>query len=246
MHEAGRRPDGKRPFLWSARGLPPLPVSENTSHPNKSSRPVKREQAPRTPERGCGPSCIRAAPRRAFRISAFLFLIFNLLFLTPFLYHYWREHRYDKVILAAARRYQVDPGLVKAIVWRESNFDSRAQGRAGELGLMQIRAPAAQEWAKSEHLATFRHTDCLDPATNTLAGTWYLKKLLKRYPQTDDPIPYALADYNAGRGNLLKWDHGAAQTNSAAFLDQIEFPTTRAYIQAITKRAPAYRRAMDN
>ncbi len=158
---------------------------------------------------------------------------------------YWREHRYDKEILAAAQRYQLDPGLVKAVVWRESHFNSDARGRAGELGLMQIRATAAQEWAKSEHLAAFEHQSCLDPATNTLAGAWYLKKVLRRYDQTDDPIPYALADYNAGRSNLLRWKHGLAETNSAAFVAQIEFPSTKSYVQAIMARSEHYRGTLD-
>lgn len=155
-------------------------------------------------------------------------------------WHYWREHRYDKLIVAAARRYQVDPRLVKAVVWRESYFNAHAHGRAGELGLMQVRNLAAQEWAQAEHLTNFQHSACLDPATNTLAGTWYLKKLSKRYTQTDNPIPYTLADYNAGRGNILKWKHGAGETNSAAFISQIEFPTTREYVLAITAQSKNY------
>ena len=57
---------------------------------------------------------------------------------------------------------------------------------------------------------TFAHEHCFDPGTNTLAGTWYLRKLMRRYAQTDNPLPYALADYNAGRGNVLKWNQGAA------------------------------------
>ncbi len=154
---------------------------------------------------------------------------------------YWREHRFDAVIAAAAQRYQLDPALVKAVVWRESRFDAGARGRAGELGLMQVRAAAAQEWAEAEHLASFAHEACLDPATNTLAGAWYLKKTLRRYSQTDDPVPYALAEYNAGRGNVLKWLDGPAATNSAAFVRQIGFPSTRAYVRAVIGRREDYR-----
>ena len=153
---------------------------------------------------------------------------------------YWRERRFDSLILAAARRYQIDPALVKAVVWRESRFDPDARGRAGELGLMQIRADAASEWAAAEHIPSFEHRACLDPATNTLAGAWYLKKLLLRYQQTDHPAAYALADYNAGRGNVLKWLSGGAATNSAAFMEQIGFPGTKAYVRGILARRDYY------
>ena len=154
---------------------------------------------------------------------------------------YWREHRFDAEIAAAARRYQMEPALVKAVIWRESWFNPNDRGRAGELGLMQVREAAALEWASAEHIAAFEHAACLNPATNTLAGTWYLKKTMLRYKEADNPLPYALADYNAGRGNVLKWRAGSAMTNSAAFMDQIGFPATKAYVQSVLKRYEHYR-----
>jgi len=159
-------------------------------------------------------------------------------------YLFWQgnlEHSQDGPIAAAARRYSVEPALIKAVVWRESRFNPRAQGRAEEIGLMQIREDAAREWADAERVAGFEHVHCFDPGTNTLAGTWYLKKLMRRYLQTDNPAIYALADYNAGRGNVLKWSGGAAATNSAVFLDQIGFPGTREYVRSVLERYAHYR-----
>jgi len=46
----------------------------------------------------------------------------------------YHENSQDKHILAAARQYGVDPALVKAVVWRESSFDPRVRGDAGEIG----------------------------------------------------------------------------------------------------------------
>jgi soluble lytic murein transglycosylase len=158
------------------------------------------------------------------------------------LYYRWqREHSQDTVIRAAAARYGVDGALVKAVVWRESWFDPAARGKAGEIGLMQIREPAAREWAETERIAGFQHEHILDPGSNTLAGAWYLAKLLRRYPHTDDPVPYALADYNAGRGHVLRWNQGAAATNSQQFLAQMTFPGTRRYIQTVVEHRERYR-----
>lgn len=160
------------------------------------------------------------------------------------LYLWWndrREHSQDGPIRAAAQRYGVEPALVKALVWRESRFDPTVRGRAKEIGLMQLQEAAAQEWADAEHINSFAHEHCFDPRTNTLAGTWYLKKLLKRYTQTDNPVPYALADYNAGRGNVLKWNKGSAATNSADFCAQIGFPGTKEYVKSVIKRCDKYR-----
>ena len=171
-----------------------------------------------------------------------LLLLLGLLFgLAVFWWHGQLEHSQDKPIRAAAARYQVEPALVKAVVWRESRFHPDVLGRAKEIGLMQIQEDAAREWADAEHIPGFEHEHCFDPKTNTLAGTWYLKKLLARYSRTDDPLPYALADYNAGRGNVLKWNHGEAATNSAVFIQQIGFPGTREYVKAVMERYAIYR-----
>jgi len=156
-------------------------------------------------------------------------------------YRQWRDHRFDVVILAAAQQYGVEPALVKAVVWRESGFDAQARGKAGEIGLMQIRDAAAQEWAMAEKIKAFSPEQLRDAATNTLAGAWYLGKLLRRYFPADNPLPYALADYNAGRSRVLQWNKGAAATNSAAFVDRIDFPATRRYIRAVLRRYEHYR-----
>jgi soluble lytic murein transglycosylase len=156
-------------------------------------------------------------------------------------YCQWRDHRFDEVILAAARRYDVEPALVKAVVWRESWFNPAARGSKQEFGLMQIRAVAAQEWARAEKLKSFASEQLLDPGTNTLAGAWYLSRLLRRYQKTDRPITYTLADYNAGRARVLQWAKAAGVTNSAVFMERMDFPATKKYVEAVVKRCARYR-----
>lgn len=168
-----------------------------------------------------------------------------LLGMVVWAYQRWRDYqesRQDKVILAAAAHFGVPPALVKAVVWQESRFDPRAHGQKGEIGLMQIGPLAAQEWAENEKVAFFRLGQLYDPEKNTLAGTWYLRKLLKRYGQVDDPMPYALADYNAGRSHVLRWKKGDAETHSQAFIEQIDFPSTKKYVQSVMKRYRYYER----
>ncbi len=159
-------------------------------------------------------------------------------------YQWWcdrRERSQDGPIKAAARRYGVEPALIKAVVWRESRFDPRAVGSAKEIGLMQIRLPTAQEWAAAERVPQFDPVNLFDPRTNTLVGAWYLRKLLARYGQTDNAAVYALADYNAGRKNVLRWNRGSAATSSRAFLKAMDFPGTRQYITAVLGRRQRYR-----
>lgn len=152
------------------------------------------------------------------------------------------EHSQDALIQTAAERYGVDAALVKAIVWRESGFNPNARGRAGEIGLMQITDAAAQEWAESAGVYPLPESHLFDPRTNLLAGTWYLGKLLRRYAATDDARPFALADYNAGRANVLKWTQGDARSRAEAFRAAIGFESTRRYVDAVLARRSRYAR----
>lgn len=151
-----------------------------------------------------------------------------------------RERRYDALIRSAAGQHGLPPSLVKAVVWRESRFDPEARGSHGEFGLMQVTENAAQEWADWRRDRGFRHEHTLNPATNLHAGCFYLARLARRYQGTDRPYAFALADYNAGRGNVLRWAKGTAATNAAAFLGAMTFPRTREYVEAILDRQPHY------
>jgi soluble lytic murein transglycosylase len=153
----------------------------------------------------------------------------------------WRARQFIPQINSASRQAGVDPLLVRAVVWRESRFHPEARGSHGEIGLMQIQEIAAQQWADARHNSDFQHEHCLDPSTNTLAGAYYLGRLIKRYAAGDNPVPYALADYNAGRGNVLKWKTGEASTNSLAFIDHIGFRSTQSYVKSVMRRHALYR-----
>jgi soluble lytic murein transglycosylase len=152
----------------------------------------------------------------------------------------WREDSQDDVIRLAAAQYGVEAALIKAVVWRESRFDPGARGSKGELGLMQIMESTAKDWASADHRLLVFHSEMLDRRKNTQCGAWYLRRLLGRYNQTDNRMAYALADYNAGRGNVLKWMQGPAATNSAVFLETMPFPGTREYVRAILERRERY------
>lgn len=154
-------------------------------------------------------------------------------------WRYHRFHRYDALIRDAGARHGVEEALVRAVVWRESRFDAGCIGRAGEIGLMQVTEGAGSEWARSARVPEFARTDLLDPRTNLLAGTWYLARALRRWGDRDDPVPYALAEYNAGPSNARRWAGADASGTAEGFRKAVTYPTTRAYIRDILRR---YRR----
>jgi soluble lytic murein transglycosylase len=153
-----------------------------------------------------------------------------------------RFQQYDQLIRAAAAANQLDPMLVKAVVWRESRFDPKKLGAARERGLMQVSEIAAQEWAKESQRENFQVEELFDPATNLKAGAWYLHRAFSHWQQMRDPIPFALAEYNAGASRAQRWagGEGAAPISGSAFQRNIDFPGTRKYVQSILERYHFY------
>jgi soluble lytic murein transglycosylase len=159
-----------------------------------------------------------------------------------------RFSAYDEIIEEVGHKQGVDPLLIKALVWRESGFHPDKVGTAGERGLMQVTEAAAQEWAKAEKIETFVPTDLFDPKTNLEAGTWYLAKSLDRWKEKDNPVPFALAEYNAGRSRVNQWvaaTNMGDKANADDLLGAIDFPLTRKYITDITERLRFYRESSD-
>jgi len=161
-------------------------------------------------------------------------------------YIYWlghmpQESAYDPLIVSVSRASGVDPFLVRALIWRESKFNPLTHGNADEHGLMQVTPEVGEMWAKANKIDGFNPDDLYDPETNIRVGTWYLDRALKRWSQADDPVPFALAEYNAGRSNALKWVDPLAPQNHTAFLDRITFPSTRLYVEKIMAKRDEYR-----
>jgi soluble lytic murein transglycosylase len=151
-----------------------------------------------------------------------------------------KETLFDPLIFSITSKYNVDPFLVRAVIWRESRFNPNATGEAGERGLMQVMGIAASDWVIAEKIKQFQETDLFDPKTNIQAGTWYLARGLRRWKETDNPIPFALAEYNAGRGNVYRWIDPAQPLSSAAFIARIDYPGTKKYIEVISRKHIEY------
>jgi soluble lytic murein transglycosylase len=161
--------------------------------------------------------------------------------------HEWlafgRYHRFDAAITEAGKKYNIDPMLLKAVIWRESAFQHYKVGRDGERGLMQVMEGAAKDWSSSQKVGTLQPDDLFDPKTNIEVGAWYLNQSLKRYSGKDDPIPFALAEYNAGRQRMNRWigENNLKEATANEFQGNISFPGTKSYVQEILARYNYYK-----
>lgn len=154
-----------------------------------------------------------------------------------------RFSKYDALVAQAADRHGVSPSLVKAVVWRESRFQPSKSGAHGERGLMQVTEPAATDWVRAENIQVFVPADLFDPKTNIDVGTWYLARALRHWSGKDDPVPFALAEYNAGRTRVKRWERDssdAGEPTAEGLRAAMDFPATRQYISSILERYRAY------
>jgi soluble lytic murein transglycosylase-like protein len=103
------------------------------------------------------------------------------------------RYAYDDIVEEAARTYDLDPRMIKAVMQTESAFDATAVSPVGALGLMQLMPAVATELGVA---------DPLDPRQNIMAGAKYLRRLLDSH---NGNVSLALASYNAGPGNVAKY-----------------------------------------
>lgn len=117
---------------------------------------------------------------------------------------YDRALGYGKAILTASRRFGIDSSLLVSIAHQESGFrENLKEGRAGELGICQIR----KMWVKNEkfqnEFGMVREKELLVPAKSFLYAAWILKDL--KDSREDGAIPY-WSYYNAVKfHNRLKY-----------------------------------------
>ncbi len=94
---------------------------------------------------------------------------------------------YVDTIHKIARKYQISPELVKAIIKVESNYNRRAVSPKGAKGLMQLMPGTAKR---------FGVTDAFDPEENITGGIKYLCYLFDEFGEHN--LDLVLAGYNAG------------------------------------------------
>ncbi|HUJ10790.1 MAG TPA: lytic transglycosylase domain-containing protein [Verrucomicrobiae bacterium] len=160
---------------------------------------------------------------------------------------YWRwqyrEQRFNQLIEEIATQNGVDKFLVKAVIRRESKFDPYAYGSHGEIGLMQVTERAGWDWARAVGRRNFGRDALWDPQINIEAGSWYLARALSRWPdkEPEERLAFALAEYNSGMGNVLRWLPNGRQTTTAEFIDAISNPAVRQYVSEVLENYKVYK-----
>jgi len=101
-------------------------------------------------------------------------------------YPRYSKEEIRRAIAWYAKKYRLDPALLRAVIKTESDFRQHAVSRKGAIGLMQLMPATA---------TTLRVSDAYDSIQNIRGGAKQLRHLLNLY---QDDLPLSLAAYNAG------------------------------------------------
>jgi soluble lytic murein transglycosylase-like protein len=96
--------------------------------------------------------------------------------------------RFEEEVLAASRKYGVDPALIYAVIYQESRGNPNAVSGAGAIGLMQIMPQTASS------VCLIPSSYLLSPSYNIDCGAKYLSYLLNKYRD----VRRAVAKYYGG------------------------------------------------
>ncbi|HEY0158144.1 MAG TPA: lytic transglycosylase domain-containing protein [Thermoanaerobaculia bacterium] len=133
-----------------------------------------------------------------------------------------KEVPFGALIYNEAKKNNVRPELVAAVVEAESRFKPTARSGAGAVGLMQL-VPRTGRWMGAR--------DLTNPAQNIAAGTKYLKYLHERFDGNETKM---IAAYNAGEGNVKR------------FGGVPPFKETRKYVVKVRNYEQEYKNRVEN
>ena len=110
-----------------------------------------------------------------------------------------KHSKYDHIINKYSNENDVDPLLIKSIIYKESKFNTNALSWAGAGGLMQLTPITIKE---IERISNIKVKDVYNPEQNIMWGVKYISQLIKQFSWN---ISIALAAYNAGPWNVRKY-----------------------------------------
>ena len=150
---------------------------------------------------------------------------------------------YNDLVTQYAQEFNVDPLLVFSVIRQESLFESFAESSAAAQGLMQVIPTTGAEIARELGWPpNYSERDLTRPYVSVRFGAYYLSKQ-KRIFEGD--VYAALAAYNGGAGNALRWQERSG-ADPDVFFSVISFDETKLYVRNIATNYALYRRIYAN
>ncbi|HVK61519.1 MAG TPA: lytic transglycosylase domain-containing protein [Bdellovibrionales bacterium] len=118
---------------------------------------------------------------------------------------------FTQTLITESKAYHFDPVFILAIMQTESQFNTRAVGTSGEIGLMQI-LPRTAEWIAKKYGIEWAGDDSLfDPVVNMRIGIRYFAHLRSEF---DRSAHHYVPAYNMGPTNVRRLERNIASTGA--------------------------------
>lgn len=144
---------------------------------------------------------------------------------------------YDDLLSAAAQEYRLDPLLLAALVRQESLFEKGAESYAGARGLGQVMPATGEGIARSLGMDDFVLDDLYRPSVSIEFGAFYVSVQMRRF---DRQLLVALAAYNGGPGNTLRWLEMTGDGDLDLFVEVITANQSRVYLRSVYEQYLIY------
>ena len=135
--------------------------------------------------------------------------------------------------------WSIDRALLLAITKQESGFKASAKSGAGANGLMQIMPSTAKRVARRNKVK-MDDIDMSKPEHNMFLGQQYIVDLLA-HPYVQNNIIKMLVAYNAGMGNLVKFEKTFGTNDPLLYIEIFPAYETRSYIKRVMSNLWLYR-----
>ena len=135
--------------------------------------------------------------------------------------------------------WSIDRALLLAITKQESGFKVSAKSGAGANGLMQIMPSTAKRVARRNNVK-MNDIDMSKPEHNMFLGQQYIVDLLA-HPNIQNNIIKMLVAYNAGMGNLIKFQKTFTTSDPLLYIESFPAYETRSYIKRVMSNLWLYR-----
>lgn len=171
--------------------------------------------------------------RHSGKTGALVFTLLLALFCALFLFMTSAKfllrpsERVAHTIQQCAQEQQISASLLEAVILTESKFNEKAISHVGAVGMMQLM-PETADWISE--MSGLPSDNLESPEQNIPLGAWYLNYLLKKYKNNE---VFALAAYNAGRGNVDEWIEKNKWSETFSDVDRIPFPETREFVKSV-------------
>ena len=116
---------------------------------------------------------------------------------------------YSHYVSKAARKYEIEPELIHAVIRTESNGNHRAVSKKGAVGLMQLMPSTANDMNVGNPF---------NPEENIEGGTRYLRYLLEKF---DGNLTLALAAYNSGPKTVERYGSVPPITETRQYVSKV-------------------------